>query len=479
MRIPVSLRLAWISVGVITAAISLRADPVDEVIAKEMAKHHIPGLSLAIIQDGKIVKAQGYGVIEAGRPERVTVDTLFQAGSVSKSVTALGVLSLVESGKLSLDADVNGALKSWHVPENEFTKVEKVTLRRLLSHSAGLTVHGFPGYAVDAATPSLVQVLNGEPPANTPAIRVDFMPGSQWRYSGGGYTIMQQLVIDTTGQTFPEFMRQAVLKPLLMDASGFDQPLPAARAALTATGHLGGGKVVPGRWHIYPEMAAAGLWTTASDLARFAIALQESLAGRAHPVISPAMTQVMLTPQKQDDGLGVFLAGKEKGLRFWHNGRDEGFDALMTAYVHSGQGAVVMINKNEDSSAVPRIMSAIAAAYGWPDYPVYHPPKPIADKEPEVTATVKTIFAEAQQGRYDASLYTPELGAIIAKGVPGTFTQQLQAFGKLQAIELTGHRTPKDARIYRYRLTYENETVTVDCVYNAAGQIAGLRFSPE
>lgn len=199
--------------------------------------------------------------------------TLFQAGSISKPVAALAALRLVEQGKLSLDEDVNAKLVSWKVPGNEFTKEQKVTLRRLLTHSAGLTVHGFPGYAAGAQVPTLVQVLNGEKPANTPAIRVDTVPGRLWRYSGGGYTIMQQLLIDVTQKSFPELMRQLVLEPAGMKHSTYEQPLPPARAGEAATAHDANGQPVKGQFHTYPEMAAAGLWTTPTDLALLAIEL--------------------------------------------------------------------------------------------------------------------------------------------------------------------------------------------------------------
>ncbi|HEY4248911.1 MAG TPA: serine hydrolase [Lacunisphaera sp.] len=457
----------------------LQADAVDDAINALLAKRHLPGLSLAIIQDGKIVKAQGYGVIETGQPAPVTADTLFQAGSVSKPVAALGALALVESGKLNLDADINTVLKSWQVPGNEYTKTEKVTLRRILSHSSGLTVHGFRGYSVDSPLPTLVQILNGEKPANSAPIRVDFVPGSKWRYAGGGYTVMQQAIIDVTGQPFAEFMHQTVLAPLGMTASSYDQPLPPARAALTATGYYQANHAVPGRWHVYPEMAAAGLWTTPSDLARFAVAIQETLAGRAHPVISKTLIREMLTPQKEKDGLGLFLAGEGKSQRFEHNGRDEGFDTLMTAYLETGQGVVVMINANDNSNTLQRVADVVADAYHWPEYPRFKPAKAIEDKEPEVTALVKKIFEDAQGGRFDRTLYTPELTKAIEQAMANGAQQQLQAFGAIKAIELTGRENDKGARIYHYRLIQENETITVNCVFNAAGKIAGLSFRPE
>ncbi len=259
------------------------SDVVDDVILGEMRKRHVAGLSLAIIQDGKIVKAKGYGVTEQGGDSPVTTATLFQAGSISKSVSALGALRLVEQGKLALDEDVNARLVTWKVPVNEFTREKKVTLRGLLSHTAGLTVHGFPGYATDDPVPTVVQILDGAKPANTKPIRVDFVPGSKWRYSGGGYTVMQQMIVDVTGKPFPQFMQEAVLGPLAMKESTFEQPLPAGTAKLTASGYYGDRSPVKGRWHIYPEMAAAGLWTTPSDLARFAIGVQEAARGQVRP----------------------------------------------------------------------------------------------------------------------------------------------------------------------------------------------------
>lgn len=361
--------------GLMAFRLPLAADTIDDVVAAQMVKQKIPGLSLVVMKNGEIAKVKAYGVMEKGKTSLVTPNTLFQAGSVSKSVAALGALHLVEVGKLSLDADVNASLKTWQVPDNKFTNKSKVTLRYLLSHSAGFTVHGFPGYATADPIPTLVQVLNGEKPANTEPIRVDREPGSKWQYSGGGYTVMQQLVIDASGQPFQEFMRAEVLEPLGMQASSFNQPLSPQYDNLAASGHCYSRKFVftkdifpiSGRWHVYPEMAAGGLWTTPSDLARFALFLRASFAGRNVSVISQALTQEMLTPQKDNDGLGVFVLGQGKTLRFWHSGRNEGFDTLMAAYVETGDGVIIMINANNDSDAGPQILKAISRAYGWPD----------------------------------------------------------------------------------------------------------------
>ncbi|MVM30870.1 serine hydrolase [Spirosoma sp. HMF4905] len=371
-----------------------RADDLDEFIRKQMQKRHVPGLSIAIIQDGKIVKAQGYGFIDKNGTTPVTPSTLFQAGSISKSVAAVGALRLTEEGKLSLDEDVNTKLKTWKVPENEFTKDKKVTLRGLLSHTTGLTVHGFPGYEVGTPIPTVVQILDGTSPANTPAVRVDFVPGTRWRYSGGGYTVMQQLMLDVTGQPFPQFMQSTVLGPLKMAESTYQQPLPADKAKATATGHYGDRNLVKGRWHVYPEMAAAGLWTTPSDLARFAMGIQSAFAGKPGAILSKSMTQQMLTDQKDNDGLGVFLEGKGPTMRFGHNGRDEGFDAFMTAGAETGQGLVIMINANDNSRMMGQITEEVAKQYHWPDY------KPMVGAK-RIAVPVAAKALTAYEGRYE------------------------------------------------------------------------------
>ncbi|MGF6114710.1 CubicO group peptidase (beta-lactamase class C family) [Janthinobacterium lividum] len=394
-------------------ASGVQADALDDIIKAEMKMRQIPGLSLAIIENGKIVRAQGYGVTEKGGKTPVSPHTLFQAGSVSKPVAALGALHLVEQGKLALDEDVNTRLLTWKLPDSTLAAEQKVTLRRLLSHNAGLTVHGFPGYASNAPLPGVVQVLDGEKPANTAPIRVDIVPGSKVRYSGGGYTVMQQMVADVSGQAFPDYMRDAVLKPLGMQESSYLQPPPAERARLNASGHLADRSMVVGRWHVYPEMAAAGLWTNASDLARFAIGVQQSLAGRSNPLISAALTQQMLTPQIENAGLGVFLHGSGSAQRFSHGGRDEGFDTLLTAFSRTGQGAVIMINANDNSRMMDRLTAAIGRAYRWPDAD-----HDVLRKHPAVSIDARELIRYT--GRYE-----------LANNTLGTFDMQ---GGRLRSI---------------------------------------------
>jgi CubicO group peptidase (beta-lactamase class C family) len=346
-----------------------RVRPMD--VAAWMALYDTPGLSVAVFDGFKLVWAKAYGVTAAGARDRVTLDTLFQAGSISKPVTAIAVLQLVERGTLSLDADINTVLRSWKVPDNEHTATEKVTLRRILSHHAGLTVHGFPGYAVDQPVPTLVQVLDGAPPANTAPVRVDLVPGTKFRYSGGGTTVAQLALQDVLGRPFPRIMDEAVIRPLGLRNSTYEQPLPAERAAHAATGHRSTGQPVEGHWHVYPEMAAAGLWTTSSDLAAIAIEVARAKSGRSERLLREATARLMLTPIDRDadgdtPGLGFFVDPSGKTDRFGHGGADEGFQAVLVAFAATGRGAVVMANSDNGGALAQPLLDAIGREYGWP-----------------------------------------------------------------------------------------------------------------
>ncbi|OFV88654.1 MAG: hypothetical protein A2V74_00360 [Acidobacteria bacterium RBG_16_70_10] len=356
-------------------------------LADRMAHYHTAGLSIAVVNEGRIEWARGFGVAEAGTP--VTERTLFQAGSISKPVFALAVVRLAQQGRLSLDEDVGRYLKSWTVPASGGFQ-PRITLRQLLTHSAGLTVHGFPGYATTETLPTVVQVLDGSPPANTMPVRVNMLPGVQFRYSGGGTTVAQLAVTDLLGKPFPQIMWELLLDPIGMSDSTYEQPLPAARAAQAATAHPWKGRPLPGRFYVYPEMAAAGLWTTPSDLARAGIELQKALRGES-AVLSKERAAEMLTPRIQDDmGVGFFLEGKGETVRFGHGGWDEGFVAKATFYKDRGLGAVVMINSNEGAAVLDEVLRAVATEYAWPGFFE-------EDKKP---ATVAPAVLEAYTGEY-------------------------------------------------------------------------------
>lgn len=337
-------------------------------ISARMEFYHIPGLSIAVIDDGKIVWTRGFGFQDMGENTLVTPKTLFQAGSVSKPITALGALSLVQRGILDLDENVNSYLKSWSVSDNEFTTVEKVTLRRLLIHSAGLTVHGFPGYTAGDRIPELHQILDGSPPANTPKIEVNVVPGKQYRYSGGGYTVMQQMINDVTNKPFHDTMQKLVLKPIQMNDSSYEQPLPINKRKEAASGYYANLDKVEGKYHTYPEKAAAGLWTTPTDLAKYIIEVQNTVGGNSGKIINQTLTNQMLERQISNQGLGPRLQGSGKTKRFSHGGRNDGFDTMMVGYVNIGKGAVLMSNSNNNQSLFTEVLDSIAREYKWPDY---------------------------------------------------------------------------------------------------------------
>ena len=374
-------------------------------LAERMAAFHVPGVSIAVVHNGEIDWAQGFGVREVGG-KPVTAETLFQAGSISKPVAAMAALHQVQLGKLGLDTDVNTELTSWKVPASTAAPGATVTLRELLTHTAGFTVHGFPGYAAGDPVPTLLQVLDGEKPANTPAIRLMSVPGAVWNYSGGGYTVMLQLVLDVTKEPFPKLMRDTVLGPIGMTHSTYEQPLPAAMQGDAATPYTANGKAIPGGAHTYPEMTAAGLWTTAGDLARYIIENQESLQGKANHVLSREMTVQMMTPGKGNWGLGVEIGGAKDNPYFSHGGVNEGFEALFVGYEKNGEGAAVMTNAQGGSRLAEEVMRGIAAAYDWPDY---------RDVHPKVRTVVKvdpSILAK-YVGTYDRTEATPAVKVVV------------------------------------------------------------------
>lgn len=341
-------------------------------IESRMQHYHVPGVSIAVINNGKIEWFKTYGVMDEETKEPVTSETLFQAGSISKPVAAYAALKITEEGKIDLNENVNTYLTTWKLPDNEFTKDKKVALKHLLSHTGGLTVHGFLGYSPDLPVPTTVQVLDGLPPANSPAIRVNKVPEESFRYSGGGYTIMQQMLVDVESKPFTQIMKEKVLEPLGMSHSTYDQPLQPAQLKFAATGYLPDGTMTKGKRHTYPEMAAAGLWTTAEDLAKFAINIQKTIGGDSGKVLSQAMTEKMLTPFVADFiGLGLFLTKKNDDMYFGHGGWDEGFSSEMTVHKTKGYGVVVLTNANQPDF-INELIRSVAHTYAWSNrVPVY------------------------------------------------------------------------------------------------------------
>ncbi|HEX6083460.1 MAG TPA: serine hydrolase [Thermoanaerobaculia bacterium] len=350
-------------------------------VEERLKFYNVPGISVAVVEDGRIVFAKGYGLADVAKKRPVTTETLFLAGSVSKPITAIAAIDLVERGKLPLDADVNTLLRTWQLPSNELTAKTPVTLRQLLSHSAGTTVHGFPGYARTEPVPTTKQILDGVPPANTPPVRVDLAPNTKFRYSGGGTTIAQLALSDTLGEPFPSLMRRLVLAPLGMRDSTYENPLPPSKRSRAATGYRGAGRAIPGGWHVYPEMAAAGLWTNPSELARVVIELGDALAGRPSRVLSIDGARLMLTQRFEvsptdDVGIGWFL--NDRGT-FGHDGSDEGFVTRFTATKDGRRGVVLMTNSDAGGALFAEIERGVARAFGWPNAPAVRTTRAIAE----------------------------------------------------------------------------------------------------
>ena len=369
--------------------------------------HKTPAVSIAFINNGQIDWARAYGVREAGTTDPVTTETLFQAGSISKAVTAIAVLRLVATGKLKLDEDVNQKLVSWKVPENELTKDKKVTLRRLLSHSAGVNVPSFiPGYTKGEQIPTLMQVLNGTKPALNPPVRVEQVPGSGFSYSGGGYTIVQQLLVDVVGNPFPELMDDLVFRPLKMKNTTFEQePLLKNSDRLLVAGHDTNGQPPPGKWRIFPEMAAAGMWSTPSDLARLAIEIQKAQQGKSK-FLSTATVNEMLTLQAGNWGLGFSVEGTGTSRRFGHGGDNREFNANLIVHTESGQGVVIMTNAFRGGRLLGELLRSISCEYEWPDF---------RPKEKTIVKVDPKVYAD-YVGQYQFAFSPDYVLTIVAEG---------------------------------------------------------------
>jgi CubicO group peptidase (beta-lactamase class C family) len=353
-----------------------KEDPVEKMgLIERMAHYKVPGISVALVNEGEVVWAKGYGVMEVGMDRAVTADTIFQAGSISKPVTGLVALHLVEAGVLDLDVDVNDVLQSWKVPESKHTRVRRngeypvVTLRGLLSHSAGVNLRGYRGYLSDRPLPTLQQILLGEkPPANSLPVQVTQKPGKGFKYSGGGYLIAQQLIEDVTGRPLADLAQELIFDKLGMASSTFTCPLPQIFVPRAATAHNRAGKQVPGKWHIYKEQAAGGLWSTPSDLARVLVEVIKSNRNESNLIISQEMTQQLLTAQKGIGGLGFLITYEDGKPRFGHNGWTEGYHSLLIGNPDNEQGYVWMTNGENGAKLGSELTRGLIEAFGWTWY---------------------------------------------------------------------------------------------------------------
>jgi len=449
-------------------------------LAERMEFWGVPGLSVAVVEDFDVVWEKAYGIAdrEQGRP--ATTATLFQAGSISKSVAAVGAMVQVEAGRIDLDAPINDSLRSWKVPDNELTAKTPVTLRQLMSHTAGTTVQGFPGYESWSPLPSLVEILDGRPPANTPPVRVDLPPGEQYRYSGGGITIAQLGIMDITGEGYPELLRRTVLGPMGLDHSTFDQPLKPDDLARAAAGYQANGLEVPGKRHTYPEMAAAGLWTTAGDLARFGAAMQRILRGDLDGVIRPATASMMLEPIHDDAGLGFFIEDRDGEVYFEHDGADEGFLARLLMHREAGCGVAVMVNSNGGWMLIGEVINAVAEVYGWRGYPprrlvpIPVPPETLDGFSGRYEFRTDMVLTVARDEARLSARVTGWPTTLLVPVDEDVFVSQDDGvrirFVRDEAGNVTGYLNPDRDQAELHRRLTEDEVAPVE--YVEAGQVA-------
>lgn len=327
-----------------------------------------PGASVAVIRDFEVHWTKGYGVADAATGRPVHARTRFQAASISKPVTAMAVMRLVQEGTFSLDDDINASLRSWKVPDSEFTRTQPVTWRALLSHTSGADDgFGFPGYKPDAPRPTLVQILQGERPSNVRAVTFARPPYARFKYSGGGTTIVQLALTERTGQDFAAWMHRMVLAPLGMRDSDFAQPPPDSVHASLAHAHsVQGQRMGDAPWHVYPEQSAAGLWTTAEDLARFVVEIQTAARAPRGAVLSHGSAREMLTPVGTGAfGVGPMLSQRGEGWYFHHSGGNWGFRANFEGHLRHGYGLVVMTNGDAGGRVIAEIRERVMRVYAW------------------------------------------------------------------------------------------------------------------
>lgn len=330
-----------------------------------MKHYHVPGVSIAIIDQGKIVWGKGYGVQDLKTKQAVTTQTIFQACSISKPVSALAILQLIQNNELNLDKNINDILTSWHISKNKFSEKQPVTIRKLLNHTAGFATGRTPMMPLQNELPSTVQILNGEAPALSKKAELEFVPGSKWQYSGIGYTILQLILEEHYGQPFPLIMREHVLAPLQMNSSSFTYPVTVAMIPFIAHGYTEQGLPMADPWFNIADLAAGGLWTTSTDLAKFVIEIQQAHQSKGK-ILDSQMVHEMLQPYRNHFGLGLRVGGEGRSKWFGHAGDNAGYKAVMIGFLESGQGAVVLTNSDAGWDLCLEILKHIGEIYHWP-----------------------------------------------------------------------------------------------------------------
>jgi CubicO group peptidase (beta-lactamase class C family) len=364
-------------------------------IAERMTKYKVKGLSIAVIQDYKIAWAKGYGWADEAEKRPMTTETLFEPGSISKTLNALGILKLAQDKKVDLYTDVNTYLRSWKFPYDSLSKGKKITLAHLLSHTGGLSTHGFPGHNLKGPTPTLFQVLDGKAPAVTPAVRSLFEPGLKFQYSGGGTSISQVVLSDVTGQDYATWMYENVLKPIGMVNSTYAQPPAKSKRQSCASAYLSDGSPVLGKFHVYPEQAAAGLWMTPSDLCQYIIDMQLAYQGKPSKVLNPEMVKLHLTPYHNESAaMGTFIEDHDGAKYFQHGAGNDGFRGHFYGSLEGGYGVAIFVN-SDNGGIMYEVINSVAKAYNWKNFyrePIRKTSEKIVPVSDELIKTYEGIY---------------------------------------------------------------------------------------
>lgn len=372
-------------------------------ITERMAKYKVKGMSIAVIHNYQIAWAKGYGWADEAEKRPVTTETLFEPGSISKSLNALGILKLAQDHQLDLYTDINTYLKSWKFPYDSLSKGKKITLAHLLSHTAGLSVHGFPGHDIKGPIPTLLQVLDGKAPSMTPAVRSLFEPGLKFKYSGGGTSISQILLTDIVNQPYETWMYENVLKPIGMEQSFYNQPPVAEKRNQCASAYTQNGDPLAGKFHVYPEQAAAGLWMTPSDLCRYIIEMQLAYAGKSAKVLNADMAKLHVTPYiDKNAAMGTFIEDHDGAIYFQHGAGNDGFCGQFYGSLTKGYGVAIFLN-TDFPKLLPEVINSVAKVYEWDNF--YTPPQ----RKKSIKVDDKTI------ARYEGIYITPDSWAGIGK----------------------------------------------------------------
>ena len=336
-------------------------------IRERMSHYKVPGLSVAVINDGRIEWVAGYGSTESTGGAPVNESTLFQAASVSKAFVAVAAMRMRDAGLVDLDKNIDEYLKEYVLAPGKQTADNPVTLRNLLSHSSGITPGGYAGYVRGEALPTDIQILRGEPPANSRGIAVDAIPGTAVAYSGGGYTLVEVALQDLTDTPFERLMEQWIVRPLGLRRTTFEQPLPDPLQVNVAAGYAANGERISGGWRVHPEQAAAGMWTTAADLAAFVAEIGKAYGGQSELLSKPTASE-LLTEQLDGEAIGLVIRGEGSDFSFSHAGGNVGYRAYMILYPMSGDGAVYLTNSDNGQALGDEILRAASTVYAWPDF---------------------------------------------------------------------------------------------------------------